>query len=320
MDPLSDVLALLRPRSYMFRGFDAGGTWSIAFPRSRGIKCFAIVSGECWLSVDGVDGEISLSAGDCFLLPRGLPFRLANDLALAPVSAASLFSEAERGGVVILAGGGDCCGVGGHIALTGDHSDILLGVLPPVVHIRRDADKVALRWSVERMMEELRDPQPGGVVMAQHLASMLLVQALRLHLARTGSGSVGWLSALGDRQVSVAIKAIHEAPDQAWTLPILAGKAGMSRSIFALRFKKTVGVTPIEYLTRWRMLLAADKLAHSSQTVSAVGASLGYASESAFCNAFKRLMGCTPRRYGRRRRVTPEWDDTDLGDLALVHG
>ena len=82
MDPLSDVLSLLKPRSYSSGGFDVGGELSIQFPRHEGIKCYAVVSGQCWLSVEGVPDAVHLKAGDCFLLPRGRPFRLATDLRL----------------------------------------------------------------------------------------------------------------------------------------------------------------------------------------------------------------------------------------------
>src|SRR5438309_992322 len=75
----------------------------------------------------------------------------------------------------------------------------------------------------------------------------------------------------------------------------------MSRSAFALKFKQTVGASPMEYLTRWRMLLAGDKLANSSDSISVIAPSLGYESESAFSTAFKRVMGCSPRQYSRGR-------------------
>lgn len=82
MDPLSDVLSLLRLHSYMAGGFEAGGDWSISFGEHNGIKCYAAVSGECWLSVEGVPDAVHVRAGDCFLLPRGRAFRIASDLAL----------------------------------------------------------------------------------------------------------------------------------------------------------------------------------------------------------------------------------------------
>ena len=186
-------------------------------------------------------------------------------------------------------------------SFAGKHAGILLGVLPPIVHIRKESDKAALRWSLERMRQELREPQPGGFLVAQHLAYMMLVQALRLHLAEGLKGGVGWLFALADKQMSAAINAMHDDPAHRWTLQELAKRAGMSRSTFALKFKETVGASPIEYLTRWRMLLAGDRLTNSSDPISVIALSLGYESESAFSTAFKRIMGCSPRQYGRSR-------------------
>jgi AraC-like DNA-binding protein len=301
MDPLSDVLSLLKPRSYVSAGFDAGGDWSIRFPRREGIKCYAVVSGQCWLSVDGVAEAVQLKAGDCFLLPSGRPFRLASELALEPIDASTIFPAARHGGVASCNGGGDFFLVGSYFALTGQHAGILLGMLPPIVHIRKKSDQAALRWSVERMMQELREGQPGGFLIAQHLSHMMLVQALRLHLAEGARGGVGWLFALADKQMGSAINCMHDDPAHGWTLQDLAQRVGMSRSTFALKFKQTVGTSPMEYLTRWRMLLAGDRLTNSSDPVSVVALSLGYESESAFSTAFKRVMGCSPRQYSRVR-------------------
>ena len=302
MDPLSDVLSLLKLRSYVSGGFDVGGSLSVEFGRHEGIKCYAVVSGQCWLSVDGVADPLRLKTGDCFLLPHGRPFRLATDLTATPVDALAFFSAPRRnGGIVTINGGGDCFMVGGHFALTGAHAGILLGALPPIVHIRKELDKAALRWSLERMRQELREPQPGGFLVAQHLAHMMLVQALRLHLAEGSKGSVGWLFALADKQMGAAISSLHDDPAHGWTLQELAERVGMSRSTFALKFKETVGASPMEYLTRWRMLLAGDRLANTGDPVSVIALSLGYESESAFSTAFKRVMGCSPRQYSRDR-------------------
>jgi AraC-like DNA-binding protein len=303
MDPLSDVLSLLKPRSYMSGGFDMGGEWSVRFPQHEGIKCYSLVSGRCWLSVEGVPDPVRLTSGDCFLLPRGRPFCLASDLSLTPLDAYTLFRLPLNGVIRTLNGGGDCFGVGGHFVLSGKHADILLGMLPPIVHIRKESDKAAMRWSLERMMEELRERQPGGFLVAQQLATMMLVQALRLHLAEGMRGGVGWLFALADQQMNASITAMHEAPEHRWTLQKLAERVGMSRSTFALKFKERVGHSPMEYLTRWRMLLAGDRLENSSDPVSVIALSLGYESDSAFSTAFKRVMGCSPRQYSRGRNL-----------------
>ena len=132
------------------------------------------------------------------------------------------FSEPRDGAVATYNGGGDFFGVGGYFDFAGDHAGMLLGVLPPIVHIRNESDKAALRWSMERLMQELREPQPGGFLMAQHLAHMMLVQALRLHVADGSKGGVGWLSALADKQMGAAISAMHDDPARRWTLQELA--------------------------------------------------------------------------------------------------
>jgi AraC-like DNA-binding protein len=317
MDPLSDVLSLLKPRSYASGGFDVGGELSVQFPHHEGIKCYALVSGHCWLSVEGVPEAVHLKAGDCFLLPPGRPFRLASDLSLTPIDYRTILSAKRDNGISSYNGGGNCLIVGGHFVLTGKHAGILLRMLPPIVHLRTESDKAALRWSLERMMQELRDPQPGGFLIAQHLAYTMLVQALRLHLAEGLRGGVGWLFALADKQMSAAINSMHDDPAHRWTLQELAKRAGMSRSTFSLKFKQTVGESPMEYLTRWRMLLAGDKLTNSSDSISVIALSLGYESESAFSTAFKRVMGCSPRQYSRGR--TPASLSHIVAEAALAN-
>jgi AraC-like DNA-binding protein len=290
MDALSDVLSLLKPASYMFRGIDAGGTWGIRFAEHRGINCYAVLSGQVWLTMEGVEGGASvlLEAGDCVLLPRGHASCLSSAPGVAPADACDVLPTAEEGGVVTINGGGAVFGLGGYFAFEGSHADILLGVLPPLVHIRQEAERAALRSSIERIMQELRVPQPGGYLIARHLVHLMLLQALRLFLAQGPDAGVGWIYALCDKQVGAALNALHGDPARKWTIAALADVAAMSRSTFALRFKERVGEAPIDYLTRWRMLLAADRLRSSRDGIAVIAPSLGYASESAFSTAFKR--------------------------------
>ena len=309
MDPLSDVLSLLKPRSYVYGGFDMAGDWSIQFHRHVGIKCYALVSGACWLVVEDAPEPVRLETGDCFLLATGRPFRLTNDLALPPVDALSFLKTPRVGGVRSINGGGEVFIAGSHFVLSGDQAGLLLGGLPPVVRLREETERATLRWSMERLGQELREQQPGGMLVAQHLAHMMLVQALRLHLSDGARDGVGWLFALADKQMSVAIGALHQDASRRWTLQELAEQVGMSRSAFAKRFKDTVGTSPMEYLARWRMLLAGDRLAHSADPIAVIAVSLGYESESAFSTAFKRVMGCSPRRYGRSANAATPSDE-----------
>ncbi len=207
------------------------GDWSIQFPDQQdSSKCGAVVSGQCWLSVEGVPGAVQLKMGDGFLLPSGRPFRLASDIALAPIDAATVFAAVRKGRIVTYNGGGDFSLVSSRFALAGNHAGILLQMLPPIIHIRDEEGRAALRWSVERMMQELRAQQPGGFLVVQHLAHMMLVQALRLHLAEGSNRTVGWLFALADKQMNTAMTAMHGNPAHRWTLQQLAEQAGMSRS------------------------------------------------------------------------------------------
>src|ERR1700722_1066768 len=121
MDPLSDVLSLLKPRSYSSGGFGVGGDLAIKFPQHEGIKCYAVVSGQGWLSVEGIPEAVLLKAGDCFLLPRGRPFLLATDLTSTPIDYRTILSaKRDSGGIASYNGGGDCYIVGGHFVLAGN--------------------------------------------------------------------------------------------------------------------------------------------------------------------------------------------------------
>ncbi len=103
--------------------------------------------------------------------------------------------------------------------------------------------------------------------------------------------------ALADETLSKALRGMHAKPGYTWSLQELAESVGMSRSLFAVKFKEIVGTSPMEYLTRWRMLLACSRLEVSGEFLSELASSLGYRSESAFGKAFKRVIGCSPRQY-----------------------
>ena len=293
-DPLSDVLSLLKPRGYMSGGVDAGGDWSIQFEKDGYFRCFALVSGHCWLLMDGVPNPVHLEAGDFVVLPHGGPFRLASDLSLTPVDIMTVIQAPLNGRIATWQGGGSCLALSALFTFAGDHARILLGVLPCALHIRNESDRAAMRWYLERMMTVISAPQPGGILLGEYLAQMMLIEVLRLYIPDKGTRGVGWLFALRDKQMNAAITAMHENPSRRWTLQELAERAGMSRSAFALRFKEKVGTSAMEYLTHWRMLRAVDRLANSSDSVSTIALSLGYESDSAFGFAFKRQMGCSP--------------------------
>jgi AraC-like DNA-binding protein len=300
MDPLSEILSMLKPRSYITAGFDAGGDWSLRLDDLAGrIKCYAVMSGRCWLALEGGGEPVALAAGDCFVLPSGRDVRIASDLDLEPTLASDALAPDRDGETVTYNGGGDVLLVGSRFEVNGRHADALLRTLPPIIHLKGAREQATLRWSIELMMQELREARPGASLVAQHLAHMMLVQALRLHLSRQAGAGTGWFAALGDPQLGMALTAIHADPAHDWKLDELAARAGMSRTVFARRFRERVGETPVAYVTRWRMMLAAERLTTSRDPLARIARSAGYDSESAFNTAFRRVMGDSPRRYAR---------------------
>jgi AraC-like DNA-binding protein len=297
MDPLSDVLSLLKPRSYVTGGLSGGGAWSFQIPAHRGIKCYAVVKGECWLSVEGVEEPVRLRGGDCLLLPHGRTFVLATDLSLPPLDAREVVTSLERyQGVLQVTPGDEFFVLGSHFSLEGD-ARFLLDVLPPIVMLSDEAHRESVRWAVERILREMRDFQPGGSLVAQQVAYTLLVEALRLHIADGAQRGTGWLFALADTRMRTALSCIHERPAHSWTIEELARSSGMSRTAFAQTFKRTVGESPMAYITRWRMTLAANRLQDKREPISSLAPSVGYQSESAFSAAFRRQWGRSPRQY-----------------------
>ncbi|WP_174800943.1 AraC family transcriptional regulator [Martelella limonii] len=299
VDSLSDVLSVLKPRSYIAGGFDLGGDWAIQYAPHTGVKYYAIESGAAWLAVEGQAKPVRLVAGDCVLLPNGRRFLIARDMAFKVIESVEIPESDWNGGIATLNGGGDTMMLGGYFEFSGAHTEMLLGSMPTVVRLRDEDDKIGLRWALSRMRQELYRQQPGRSLILQHLAHMMLVQSLRLYLAQGASQGAGWLFALSDPKISAALAQMHANPGERWTLKGLANVAGMSRSKFALRFKAVCGASPIDYLTRWRMIIAGERLQHGTEPIVAIALSLGYQSEAAFSTAFKRTMGFTPRSYGR---------------------
>lgn len=297
MDPLSDMISLLHPQDCVAAGLDAGGDWSIRFDRHEGLKCNAVLKGSCWLAVEGVAEPLRLEAGDCVILPQGRPFLLSARRARLGEAAETIYAQVPHGSTAVYGGGGDFFMTGSRFLLCGPAAKILLATLPPVLRVRPGPQQDAVRWSLDRIAEELRIPRPGGALSIAHLSHFVLVQVIRCHLEEAPPKAGGWLAAIADRHILQATVAMHSDLTRPWTVEELAARAGLSRTSFAVRFRQISGLTPIGYLTQFRMLLAANRLRRTEQSVAQIAGEVGYASESAFAVAFKRVTGCSPRRY-----------------------
>jgi AraC-like DNA-binding protein len=154
---------------------------------------------------------------------------------------------------------------------------------------------------VEVAEAESRSPGPGGEGVLSRISELMFVELVRRHVEGLPPNRSGWLAGLGDPHVGRALTALHASPGDAWTLEQLARAAGLARSSLAERFAEVIGEPPMQYLTRWRMQVAAGLLATTHEGVAAIAARVGYTSESAFNRAFKKTVGVPPAAWRRRR-------------------
>lgn len=319
MDPLSDVLALLRIRNYHCATLTLGGDWAFNFPQRDGIKFTAVIKGQCWLHVQGEQQPLQLAQGDCFLMTQGMPFTLYSDMSQPVMASEGHFQTLAADELVFSHGGDDVLLVGGRFDFTGTPARLLLSSLPSLVYVQGNEPQASvLRWALERFTSELHQQRPGRSLMTEHLAHIMLLEVLRTHLATLGSSGSGWFHGLADRNLSRALSAMHGDPACRWTVQQLAQQATLSRSAFALRFKQVVGVAPMEYLTCWRMLLASDRLQNTGDSVATIAFSLGYESESAFSTAFKRVMLQSPRNYVREQSARNQCSPPPITSISPV--
>ena len=173
--------------------------------------------------------------------------------------------------------------------------------LPPLVVARTSDDKVAavITSTVREILVLADAAAPGTELMLGRLMELLFVEVIRRYAAHLPAGAKGWFAAINEPIVGRALQLVHKEPAYRWTVEELASRVGTSRTVLAERFQDWLGQAPIEYVTGWRMQLAADRLRNTSESIAAVAAEVGYESEAAFNRAFKRVTGSTPGTWRR---------------------
>ena len=297
-DPLTDVLTLASARCVRIGTLKAGGTWALKFPPPQKIKLTAVVKGTCWLAVDGERAPLRLETGDVFVVPAERSDVLASDLKASQLDGLALFTRATDN-VATVGDGKDFFAIGGHVSL---------GSRPRRPARRRAATADSRRCQFVRSLDDTMAPRPTRE-RSDHESTGRRTwhrSSLRSSCSFRSSGSIlllrttvttGWLRALNDERIAPALRLMHGEPSRAWRLSELAKHVGMSRTSFALRFKANAGVAPLSYLQNLRMRLAEQGLREGTMSVAELAESLGYESDSAFSNAFKRRTGMAPKQY-----------------------
>lgn len=296
-DPFSDILKFTHAESMVTGGFTAGGRWALRFPPPDKIKFFAVIKGQCWVIFDDDPEPIAFTTGDVGLLSARRSFVLASHPDVEPVDAMSVFFGIGKPHAPI-GEGDDFRHIGGHVLLNPTSGSLLTHVLPPWIHIpAASPHATSFRWLLDHLVQERQQIQPGSQLASAQLSQLLFIQILRAHLQTAPDLPGGWLRALGDKRLAPALQLMHGDPARNWHLDELAKSCAMSRTTFAEHFRQQAGVAPITYLTQWRIRLAERALSESSEPISVVAQTLGYASDSAFSNAFKRETGLSPKAW-----------------------
>lgn len=297
-DPLAQVVGLLQPSASFSKLVIAAGAWAVRrSDEGRPFYC-VVLDGSCRLSIAGQE-PITLERGDFVLVPA------AYDFATSSLEPPPPGVEPERvetsPGVFWLGHRDDLPNIRmlvGHCAFGSNDADLLVSLLPQLVHVRGQGRLTTL---VELVNEESRADRPGRDVILGRLLEVLLIEALR---STTGPAAPpGLLRGLADDRLAIALRRMHDCPTQAWTVAELASEAALSRSTFFERFRREVGLTPMEYLLAWRMALAKDLLRRDRVGVAQVAEQVGYSSPSTFSVAFARHVGMPPILYAREQRT-----------------
>lgn len=317
MDPLSDVLRVLELSGAVCFRAELSAPWALAVPDSkestprllpsaaRLVLFHVVISGRCWIAVEG-KGPLWLETGDAVVLPHGSAHQMGGGSNVSATPVMSLLPPSSEEGFPPLVHGGGGSGVTllcGFLGCDRPIFDPLLACLPSLIVARRTGPgEDWLDTTVRYMLREAgARPRLGGRSMQMRLTEILFVEVLRRHLEELPQSETGWIAALRDPQIARAVGEIHADPSREWTVTDLARCAGVSRSALADRFTRLVGQSPIEYLTRWRLQLAARLLRAEDASIAEIAGRVGYESEAAFHRAFKRYVGSTPATWRRAR-------------------
>lgn len=295
IDPLSQVIELLRPRAVFSKGISGAGRWGVRYSAFGQPGFCAVIEGGCRLAVDGEE-PVDLEEGDFVLLPATPAFTMssfepATPRHIDPKVTPAPTEEVRHGRPE---GPPDVRLFGGYFVFDSPDAALLVSLLPAMIHIRGIQRLSVL---VRLVGEEASQQSVGRDLVLARLVEVLLIEALR---AIQGKDTPpGLVRGLADARIAVALRAMHADPEQAWTIATLANEAGMSRSAFFDRFMRQVGHRPMEYLLAWRMAVAKDLLRSRTIALDEVARRVGYGSASTFSMAFSRHVGQPPGKYAR---------------------
>ncbi|WP_246739488.1 AraC family transcriptional regulator [Martelella sp. HB161492] len=294
-DPLAEIVTFLKPRAPYSKWVTAAGAWRVRREEIGHVFYCMMLDGRISLTVDG-EPPLLLEAGDFVLVPSSFGFTTQSVDETADDDASSKPVFLDNGALRLgrIDGPPDSQYLVGHCVFGSPDADLLVALLPKVVVVRRDGRLEAL---ARLLRDETLARRPARDIVLERLLEVLFIEALRSTAASDAAPCL--LRGLGDPRLAQALRALHQAPERNWSVEALAQIAALSRSTFFSRFHNTIGTPPMEYLYRWRMILAKNMLQQGTLSVAAIAERVGYGSSSAFSLAFSRYSGQAPAHFAR---------------------
>ena len=317
MDPLSDLLRVVRLDGAYFYAVEAVSPWSVETAAAREltprilpaaehlISYHIVTEGRCFGAVVG--GEpVELVRGDVIVFPQGDAHVMSSERSRRPGAGVHRVSTTRFKETVMLgnAGTGEprTTFVCGFLGCDRRPFNPLLAALPRQVHVR-GLSHDAFGGLTRELVEDSRLGKAGAEGVLTRLAELMFIAVLRRYLEGLPAEHTGWLAGLRDELVGRVLTLLHDRPGDPWTIDALAREVASSRSNVAKRFTDLVGQPPMQYLTAWRMQVAANLLRQSGAKVAAIAGRVGYDSEAAFSRAFKKAAGVAPGAWREARRA-----------------
>ncbi len=303
MDALTDILNTLRLSSSLYFRTELTSPWDINVPPKKNVARFHIVvRGQCWLQVED-DAGIYMSNGDMVVVPHGATHTIADVPTTLARPLAEVLDEVEYAGegpLVYGGGGSGCCLVCGEFSFDDLGSHPLLENLPSKLHVTGD-NSYNTQWLDSAMgfiAHEAAKLEPGAHAIIDRLSEIILIQVIRTTLD-AAKEKIPFLSVFADARINRVLTAIHTDPASDWSVERLGRLVNMSRSSFSNRFQQLANMTPLQYVIFVRMQKASRLLLESSIPLSVVAERIGYQSEAAFSQAFKKQFGLRPGEFRR---------------------
>jgi AraC-like DNA-binding protein len=301
MDLLSDILASIRLKAVIYpKIIVTKNSWGIEVPQDNRSQFWHLLKGTCFLKMDG-ERAIRMKEDELFFIPHGASHQISGNPKNKCVPAAQ-YGKALRNGIPLFKGSDqETVLMGGHFEIDPSFKHPFINSLPKLMHIKTMQSELCfwLKNIAVFLNDEISDEKAGTKVIVARLADIIFILIIRAYLNQENIEQ-GFLMALKDERISSSLKSMHEFPDKEWTIEQLATKVGMSRSLYCKEFKRSVGETPMSYLTNWRIIKSKEFLSATKENIREVAAKVGYQSEAAFNRLFKTKVGMTPASYRRK--------------------